>query len=623
MKKPLPLLLTGFLFLLACATTALRAQNETTKWYFGENAALDFMTNPPTVIATSAMNIHEGCASIADAAGNLLFYASNTAVYNQANSIMANGTGLAGDSSTTQALIVKKPGSATIYYVFTVDAEGWPNGLMYSEVDMSLAAGMGSVTVKNSQLYTAACEKLAAVKHCNGIDIWVLSHEVSTNNFRAYLVTAAGISANPVISGAGYVVPFGLFPQQQTFVRGQMKISPNGRKIGLAVNHMNTATPVEIYDFDPSTGIVSNPLTLGNFVGNYGCEFSPDGTKFYSNAMNIGKIMQWNLCAGSNAAIVASTYTFYAFGSASAMQLAPNGKIYISTAGPILSVINNPNGLGAACGFVANGMSLFPGKCRLGLPSFMGSYFRPASAPFTYSIMNCGVVSFSAPPSPTSAICSVASSGPVGQTWFFGEPTSGAADTSALANPTHVYAAAGTYTVKMVQGCSDTVRTTITITNASPQLSITGIFSICKGEQRLYSVSGASTYTWNNGSIAPIISVSPSVTTVYTVTGTGTNTCKSSSMFTVNVSKCVGLEALSPETQLPELYPNPNNGQLYVKCGSTTNLTICDQLGKVIFEKTLEEGKHPIDISHLGNGLYTVRSVTKKSTGTQKLVKLE
>jgi hypothetical protein len=37
------------------------AQNETTKWYFGYQAGLDFMTNPPTILTNGAMNVTEGC----------------------------------------------------------------------------------------------------------------------------------------------------------------------------------------------------------------------------------------------------------------------------------------------------------------------------------------------------------------------------------------------------------------------------------------------------------------------------------------------------------------------------------------------------------------------------------
>src|SRR5690348_14447391 len=113
MKKIYFLLL--FVFFTLCGLT----QNENTKWYFGKNAALDFTTNPPTILNNSAMLVTEGCSSIADGAGNLLFYTDGITVYNQQHVAMANGTGLAGGSSATQAALILKQPSGTLYYIFT------------------------------------------------------------------------------------------------------------------------------------------------------------------------------------------------------------------------------------------------------------------------------------------------------------------------------------------------------------------------------------------------------------------------------------------------------------------------------------------------------------------------
>src|SRR5687768_3496597 len=99
-------------FCLLCLSSA-HCQNHLKKWYFGGKAALDFMTTPATVITSSSMTAGEGCSSIADAQGNLLFYTNGITIWNKSNSIMANGTGVFSDLSSTQsALIVKKPGSS-------------------------------------------------------------------------------------------------------------------------------------------------------------------------------------------------------------------------------------------------------------------------------------------------------------------------------------------------------------------------------------------------------------------------------------------------------------------------------------------------------------------------------
>lgn len=69
-------------------------------------------------------------------------------------------------------------------------------------------------------------------------------------------------------------------------------------------------------------------------------------------------------------------------GSLNAMQLGPDGRIYISRCNDItresdyLAVINNPSREGTACNFISQGVSLGGRKNRLGLPNFIASYFR-------------------------------------------------------------------------------------------------------------------------------------------------------------------------------------------------------------------------------------------------------
>src|SRR5688572_14026134 len=180
--------LSKILLPLVLCCNVLYSQNETKKWYFGAQAGLDFM-GPPTILTNGMMSPWEGCASIADAAGALLFYTDGITVWNKTHAVMANGNGLMGNSSTTQSgVIVKRPGSTTIYYVFTADAQGAPNGLRYSIVDMSLAAGNGSVTVKNTLLFTPTTERITAVRHCNGVDVWIVTHDWNSANFSTYLL---------------------------------------------------------------------------------------------------------------------------------------------------------------------------------------------------------------------------------------------------------------------------------------------------------------------------------------------------------------------------------------------------------------------------------------------------
>lgn len=65
-------------------------------------------------------------------------------------------------------------------------------------------------------------------------------------------------------------------------VIGQMKISPDGEKLALALYGSSIA---EIFDFDNVTGRISNPVTINElsepYSRLYGVEFSPDSQFLY------------------------------------------------------------------------------------------------------------------------------------------------------------------------------------------------------------------------------------------------------------------------------------------------------------------------------------------------------
>lgn len=167
-----------------------QAQGVSNIWYFGDNAGLDFSTNPPTALTNGMLSTYEGCATIADVSGNLLFYTDGETVYDQNHNIMTNGAGLLGNWSSTQsAIIVKKPGFNTSYYIFTVDKiSGSNGGLYYSEVVFNAANPFGYITAnKNLPIFSPTCEKICAIQHQNGIDIWIVIKENNSSNYHSFI----------------------------------------------------------------------------------------------------------------------------------------------------------------------------------------------------------------------------------------------------------------------------------------------------------------------------------------------------------------------------------------------------------------------------------------------------
>lgn len=513
-------LIKGLLFFtLLLSSSITYSQGESWVWYFGANAGVNFPGGgAPVSINGGQVNTIEGEATISDAAGNLLFYTDGMTVWAKTHTVMTNGNGLMGNSSSSQSgVIVPRPGNPNIYYVFTVDAQAGANGLRYSEVDLSLNSGFGAVTaVKNFSLWGSTTEKCTAVKHCNNKDIWVITHDWNTNQFRTFLVTNTGVNTTPVISAVGTI-----HTGSSANTIGYLKASPDGKKLAYATYWGGF---LEICDFDNSTGIVSNPLNITDpaFTGCYGVEFSPNNNLVYFGNFDTQSIYQFDLCAGSPKAIIMSSVQIATDpNNVGALQLGPDKKIYVARY-PVgfLGVINNPNTLGAGCGYVSNGVSIAPNLSQAGLPNFIQSYLKQPPPPFTYTLA-CLTASFT-PPIVNVTSCSSSSNAIQSYAWNFGDPGSGANNVSSLSNPIHTFTGPGTYTVQLILGYAcgaDTLKQPVVV--VTPSLAINNSSATCTslGSATVTASGGTGpyTYTWmpsaQNGSVATGLNAG-----VYTIT---------------------------------------------------------------------------------------------------------
>ena len=298
---------------------------------------------------------------------------------------------------------------------------------------------------------------------------------------------------------------------------GHMKINRQFNKIALGNLTLGSGsvTTIELFDFDNSTGVVSNPMILNyNFgVGNiYGLEFSPDGKVLYVSEL-LTRLVQYDLTQPTALAIENSAFQLSSnFYQAAALQLGKDDKIYIN-AGTI-DVINCPNKLGTSCGFQQNVITGQSGGGGYGLPKWV-YYESDAPIPTTNSIVKTGnciglPVSFSL--QNTSNIVSVS--------WDFGDPASGTINnTSSSLTPQHTYNTAGTYTVNVVINypCyTETIPLTFTI-DAATIPTFNTIPTLCIGDTAPILPSNSSngiTGTWN----PTTISTSSSGTATYTFT---------------------------------------------------------------------------------------------------------
>lgn len=473
--------------------TTVFAQQEASVWYFGIKAGLKFnVDGSVTPLNGGKINTREGCASIATSTGDLLFYTDGRTVWDKNHIVMPNadyskGTGLFGDNSSTQsAIIVPKPGSSNLFYVFTVDEphhenskvypnafvgkyasengkvpdddDGLNNGLNYSVVDMNIIGTNGSagdVISRNHHLITydpnpsgqeikfKCSEKITAVRDQSNTAFWVITHFL--DKFYAFKVTASGVSTVPVIS---QVAPNITYDGYRYNAIGYLKASPDGTK--LAIAHRNNATTDDpsdtntggayLYDFNAATGVVSNGKPILTNVSAYGIEFSPNSNLLYvsynqiedtSGSFGTFKVSQFNLLSPDITASNTTLFTSGQYGMA-ALQLAPNGKIYYS--GYLfnsLPVINQPNEVGLACSFDEIGQPLNgDGQRVLGLPPFITSFF---DAFFSVKNVCLGTLSTFTLTSKETILSAL---------WNFGDGS-----TSNDSNPNHLYSSPGKYKV--------------------------------------------------------------------------------------------------------------------------------------------------------------------------------
>lgn len=426
-------------------------------WYFGKNAGLDFTGGSPTVTTNGSLNTVEGCASVSDALGNILFYTDGKTVYDKNDNVMPNGTGLNGHSSSTQsAIIVPHPGNANQYFVVTVaDQYHNPNvnGVDYSIVDMSLGLNGEVTSTKNVNLVgaTIATERVTSICYENAAgnpEFWVLTNVRSSNNYYAFNITSSGINTTPVITTASSLGLPSYGTHANNYV-GYLKASSDGTMVFKA-NRDGNASLGELLNFDVTNGTFNTGRRVNVNRTGYGVEFSPDNQILY--AATFGKVYQYDPSQTTTTGLTASENLVFTKPSGAteligALQLGPDGKIYVcngheGTAGSSLDVINDPNTWQSGsntCDYVNNQITLPTGiNSYMGLPTFPNCYVAQGcdvDADFEINVDGCAF-NF------TDASTTASTTTIVGWLWTFGDGQS-----STEQNPTHNYLDNGTYTV--------------------------------------------------------------------------------------------------------------------------------------------------------------------------------
>jgi len=586
-------LLTALFFLFPILAIS---QNQANNWYFSPREGLDFNSGYPVIIDKSIdYMLNSTCLS--DTTGKLLFYTDGNTVWNTDLDTLQNGFGLFAGNNNQPAVIVPNPGNSNQYYIFTVGGEDLVIGLRYSIIDISLDNGKGAVTSKNILVDEGvwARHRVAAVRHSNNRDFWIITRTKDNNNIQSwavFLLTPTGLDPVPVISYAPNMTLFNIA------IDGEIKVSQDRKKmISLHSSNANHHGALDISSFNASTGqiihhfMISEYYSYGSSRGMYGMEISPDSKLVYctvSSDTNYSLLYQYDLTKIDSAQFVNSGIvidTCYT----KRLQLAPDGKIYgdhlQGNSDRFLDIIHDVWARDSECSLVKNAIFLGPEVLqnhRVMLPTFMSELLYRfvwqggpcAKTPFTFRHRFI--------PEPDSIV------------WNFGDGS-----TSTDFNPTHIFQSGGNYEVHAhvvyPEGrIEETSREVEVLAAPEPQLPDT--LMLCTGETgQLDAGSGFTQYLWM-GQFTP-------GNQYYPVIDTGT--------YTVRVRN--NLNCYAYDTTRVAIYPPPmlDQSNLVIQpttcnnaTGSISGLEV--EAGTTVSWKNNagEEISTEIDINNLGVGNY-------------------
>ncbi|WP_160144034.1 YCF48-related protein [Chryseolinea soli] len=515
---------TVLVIALLCFATPSWAQKQANIFSLS-NYELDFATGAPVLKSGLGLISTLSKGMICDENGALLFYTDGFSVWNKNHQLMPNGTDLLPATSVTKlqkSIVVPKPGSATIYYIFTTDPYNGQttSGLYYSVVDISLAGGLGDVVTKGVRLIVKTNDELSAVLHENGKDIWVMTHQHNSDLFYALLVTDAGPSASVFQQHIGPTIGLSL---------GQMKFSPDGKKLALTYP-IDNRQDMMIADFDAATGVLTNQMlfSLQDISGGMiGPEFSSDGTRVYVEGPYT--VYQYDVSLPTyddiqNSRTAVKTGTIY--NVMYSLQLGLDGRIYATKGGggstaDYLAVIDNPNAPANDVLFKEKGLYLNGASCfAVFMPSLIQSYLYKTSfvaeghcqnAPITFHITNLHQVESAE--------------------WSFGNGVT----SDALQPPPITYTKEGTYTVKLTvyyKGKSTTISQDITVKAQTP-FDLGTDRMVCP-DYKLVADDGFAAYQWSTTETSKSIEIK--ISGKYKLTATNPDGCISKDSVQINVA---------------------------------------------------------------------------------------
>ena len=309
-----------------------------------------------------------GNISISDEQGSLILFSNGCSIFNNENKTIQFGhffnsgyfdsSHCPDGSIITKGMILLPLRDSTFYFIYQrlvydqIRRTLLHDRVYYSKIEKR-ASGEFFVSKRDEILLDEVFllgGNVAACRHGNGKDWWIIISEANTNKRYKILLHLDGVFEIST-QNIGDITSSG------ESITGSSQFTPNGEKLIL----YNATSDLQIFDFDRCTGALSNDLNiriqdLTDRAGFAGLAISPNSRYAYLPSTNV--IYQYDLLIPdieSSKETVAvfngyrdqfnQTVIFYQ------AQLAPDGKIYVGTPNKtgIWHVIEKPNENGINC----------------------------------------------------------------------------------------------------------------------------------------------------------------------------------------------------------------------------------------------------------------------------------
>ncbi len=458
------------LILIFLSKNSAVAQYETANWIFSDYT-LSFISDNPVATAPVINNYTGAFASYSSDSGKILISTDGSKVWNSKGEIMKNGENIT--PYRTNSIIIPKPESDSLYYIFSYSAFNIPgnntnyySSIVYALVDLKANNKKGEVIEKNKLLYNSLHGTFTISGNCERTKFWLVG-DVDANVIEGsdkmfiFKIDKNGIS-EPFTSRP---VSFGN--------SAYYKLSPDAGKLLFTVNGPPGPTGTLIADFKPEN-LPADPIANIKWIPGFGSgEFSSNSRFVYvveNYIANTSRIIQYDIQTGKSVVLFSGSEIL------GVPQMAANHKIYIPVGeAKKLMVINKPDLVGPLCDFSAMGITI-PRESFV-LPTFASNLFFkgpfPANAGSDKTI--CAVESVVIGSSENNAVT------------FSWEPTTYLDDPNKL-QPTFHYTGSDSgldlFTYKLTayfEGCSNSDLLVIRLVSKPLSPVIYGSKSVCPG----------------------------------------------------------------------------------------------------------------------------------------------